>query len=159
MVLLQIHFHVLRNEKGEAQDGVERFAEIGQAAGEGAFWQVGDVRNGARGFEAGQDVSAGIGKERLGVKDVRPAEEIEQGVFARVGFAQKLRAPRADFRELARFEFRPRLVELRGVIDPGRIVAECGQWRVANGQPGEQERVVIGRGFLRGEMPEETDGQ
>jgi len=160
LVLLQIHFHVLGNEKGEAQDGVERFPEIGESRGQGVFGHAGDVGNGAGGFEAGEDVSGGVGKERLGVKDVRSAEEVEQRAFARVGISEEVRSPGADFRELARFQFLPRLVEFRGVIDPGGIVTDRGERRVANGKAGEKERVVIGRGgFLGGEMPEEAGGQ
>ena len=99
--------------------------EVAQRAGHRLRRQARHVGDAANRLEPGQHVCVrGGGKERVGVEEVRAAEEVEQH-RPRVG--DVLRRPGADVGKLALVETLPGLIEELGVLLPARNSATSGK--------------------------------
>ena len=141
----QIGFHLLGDEKAEAQDRTQRTLDAVECRANATARQFREIRHRARRLQCAQHIGRCLAVERVGVEEVRPRKHVEHG---RPRCGQIDVRPGADLRQLPLLELRERRIEEFGVALPGRISGQRRQRRVGRRHhAGEKSRgVVRGRG-------------
>ncbi len=140
---LQLTTHVLRDEEAQSQRRADRLLDSRHRA-DRAFAHA---RNGAHRLKPAQEIVRGLGKESVGVEEVRTAEHVVERVLP---VRQMTLGPGANLRQLSLLERVPVRIVPSGVPLPGGIAGQrrerrAGGWRQAGQEPG----VVVRVGTLR----------
>src|SRR2546423_1545644 len=82
------------------------------------------VRRRPKRFFPAQNINVGLRKKLIDVEKIWTTEHVERDRNVFLRFSKILRFPSMQFHELPRVQFRKRLLEICGMLDPGRIAGE-----------------------------------
>lgn len=142
-VVLEIGPHFPGDEEAEVEEAVEGLAEGDEGCGEGGGGEGLDLREGADGLDAAEDVGGGLGEEGVSVEEVGAAEEVEEGAGVGVVMAEGGGSPCLDGLELVFVELGPGLVEIGGMLGPCGGVGEGLEGGAGDGEAGEEAGFVV----------------